>query len=173
MNQVGAPHDMVDALIGIIDHHGKLIGKVAIGAQQYAIANIMKQVLMLLALHGVVKVDTTLNAQTPGAGGFSGWQSIPAGARIHRRTIHTWVRARQFAARTAAGIDDTARLELRQHFPIPIGTPALHHYRSIPFETKGFKRTQDRIGMRGLAARLVDIFHAHQPTPAACLGFKV
>jgi hypothetical protein len=48
----------------------------------------------------------------------------------------------------------------------------LHHYLAIPDETKRFERGGNRLRMCGLATRLIDIFHAQQPTPAARAGLK-
>ena len=69
VDQVGTPDDLIDALIGIIHHHGQLIGEDAVGAQQDHVV----QLGVLdrdLALHGVLDHGLALARRLEADGRF-------------------------------------------------------------------------------------------------------
>jgi hypothetical protein len=45
--QVGTAHDIAHSLLGIIHHHGQLVGPETIGAQQDKVADVCRQVLLV------------------------------------------------------------------------------------------------------------------------------
>jgi len=47
VGQVFAPHHMGDALRGVVDDHGQLVGPQAIGTQQHKVAYAARHVLLL------------------------------------------------------------------------------------------------------------------------------
>lgn len=52
--QVHSPHDAVDSLLGIVDDHGELIGKQAIGSANDEVTAIALKVLREMTLHQIV-----------------------------------------------------------------------------------------------------------------------
>src|SRR5690606_23013661 len=53
VEQVGAAHDVGDALVGVIEHHGQLVGVQAVTAPDDEVAHLALQLLAELALHPV------------------------------------------------------------------------------------------------------------------------
>src|SRR5437667_226598 len=67
VEQVRATHDVGDALFRVVDDHGKLVGKLAVGAVKHKIAHIALEVLLLRALHAIFEGDTAPGTHTQGA----------------------------------------------------------------------------------------------------------
>src|SRR5574340_4679 len=66
--EVGAAHDVRDALEGVIDHDGQLVGEQTVGTPDDEIADVVREVLLQLAVDTVVKTDVRIgHAHPPGA----------------------------------------------------------------------------------------------------------
>src|SRR3546814_8808190 len=57
VEQVRAAHDFGDALRGIVDDHGQLVGPGAVRAPQHEIADLCGNVLLHRAVHPVIEAD--------------------------------------------------------------------------------------------------------------------
>ncbi len=88
VDEIGAPDDLRDALICIVDHHGQLIGMEAIGTTQYEISDLTSDSLGNAAVMFVDERDRpVVRADAPCARGASVRQPVATRARVDR-TIH-------------------------------------------------------------------------------------
>jgi len=173
VEQVGAPHDVRDALVGVVDHDGQLVGEVAVGAQQHEVADLAREVLAESALHDIVEADGRgVDPQAPGAGRLPGWQAGAAGTRIDHGAIGRQCGIGQLPARAGAGIDEVVALERFQGLTVTLLACALHQHRAIPLEAAGVERAQNVIRRLTRAARLVYVLHAQQPAATLYARFE-
>ena len=166
VEQVDPAHDMRDALQRIIDDHCKLVGVLAIGAQQDKIAHIPRQILPDLALDPVVKGKFLVrHAQPPGARCLSLGQSATAGAGIAQATVYrALVRCSgNLAARAGARIDRAFQLQAAQSAMVKIKTAALHEHLAVPDKTEPFQGAENPVSGTGHGARFVNVFDSQMP----------
>jgi hypothetical protein len=63
VGQVGAAHDVADALFGVVHHHGQLIGPQPVGAAQHEVADFGLHVLPLRTEPAVLPFEPRCGAQ--------------------------------------------------------------------------------------------------------------
>ena len=104
--QVGAAHDVGDALERVVHHHRQLVGEQAVGALDDEVADLMRQVLLQVAVDAVVKVGAHIrHAHAPGTCDRTGRQAVAAGAGVEDLAFVVARRLRELAAGAGAGID--------------------------------------------------------------------
>ena len=59
VGQVLAAHHVGDALLGVVHHHGQLVGEQAVGALEHEVAHLLRHVLLLFAEPAVGPADKT------------------------------------------------------------------------------------------------------------------
>jgi hypothetical protein len=73
LQQVGAPHDIGDRLLGIVDHHCELVSVQAVAALEDEVAHVARDILRDAALHAIDDLDGgDVHAETIGAGALGG-----------------------------------------------------------------------------------------------------
>ncbi len=169
--QVGAAHDVADALRRVVDHHRELIGEHAVGALDDEIADVALEALLLSALQAVVKADRLrVHAQPPGR--RAGWRrgGAAAGARIDALAGGAERRARQLPPGAGAGEHQAALHELVECRLVELAALALVDDRAVPLEAMGFEGGANVGTDMAAAARRVDVLDAQQPFAAGGAG---
>jgi hypothetical protein len=83
VQQVGTAHHVGDALVGVVHHHGQLVGIKAVGAADNEIPHLPGHVLAdAPCILSVNPIYAGSGAQPHGAGALAGRQAVAAGARV-------------------------------------------------------------------------------------------
>ena len=172
VEQVGTAHHMGDARIGVVDHHGELIGEETVGALDHVVARIVGEVDLLRALHCVIEADRAFGAHPPGPPLATRRQAVAAGAGVAARAVAGQGLIGELAPGAGAGVGVAGGLERIQRCLIGCGAPALPDHLAIPFEAEACQRGEDACGGAGDCARGVDILDAQQPASAVGARFK-
>ena len=175
VQQVGAAHHMADTLVGVIHHHGQLVGKAAVGAQQHEVAHRVLHILRLWPGGAVLPVDNgALGAQAPGPRRFA----VQAGAagtgvaqfRVARAGHVGGYGVFNVLARTAAGVGQIARHQALQCGAVQRGAGALPHGGRVGMQAAGGELRKYHAVRAGHGAWAIDVFDAHQPLATMCAG---
>jgi hypothetical protein len=157
LQQVRAAHHLGDALGGVVDHHGELVGPQAVSPADHEGAFLVTGIAAHLALDAVDEgLHAGVHVEPPGHRDTAGRRR--GGAAGMATAAGVQLRARQ---RTGKG---TAFLhQLRQGLRIVAVAPALPDNLAVPGEAVVFEAVQDGIGRTGLFARWIEVLDAHQP----------
>ncbi|MNT04313.1 hypothetical protein D3C72_1388880 [compost metagenome] len=167
VQQVGTPNDIGDALPGIVQDHGQLIGVEPVAAADHEIADFPAQVLAVLALHPVEEVVLQLRYAQADGGIIGAMAGIAAQPRINP------VIRFQLFARTGAGIGQAVIEQAIEHLGVGVVPLALANQVAIPLEAIAFQCLENgRLGA-GFLAGWIKVFHAHQPASAHRARIKV
>src|SRR5579884_4519293 len=119
IEQIGTAHDLADALRGVVDDHGKLIGEPALDAPDHEIADGAAQILMLRAVQGIGEGDVGVgHTQTPRRRPRRiGWRGARGGMATGPRF--------EIAPAAPARIDVTGAMQALERLAIGALAPAL------------------------------------------------
>ncbi len=167
IEQVGAAHHIGDALPGVIQHHGQLIGNQAVAAANDEIADLAAQMLAELALHTIDEDVFTIGyAQADGSileAATGGAAEAGVGARV----------AFELLARAGARIRQAFIQQPFDGVPIRSVTFALAQHVAVPFEAVALQRLDDSPLGAGHLPWRIDVFHAQQPKAADRTGVEI
>ena len=163
LEQIAAPYDFADSLLGIVHHHREMVGDDPVRTKHHEIADLILQTLRREPLNRIVEPEARgLDPQSDRARRASRGKAPAAGARID--PVH------QIAARAAAFEGPASIRETVERFGVGIGAPALVHDLAIPVHRQSLEIAQDRIDGAGGVARGVQVLDAHQPASTAPAG---
>jgi hypothetical protein len=175
-DQVGAAHDVGNALKFIVDRNSQLIGVQTVCPAQHEVADITLEILRLPPLQTIDKGCLRVaDPEPPGPYGAPVRQTVAAGSGIGQPAIDRRARRRvaNFLARAGAAIGQSGRLELFKRRAIGCETPALPEHFAIPLEAEALQRSQDVFRRARDIARRIDILHTHQPLAADAAGVEI
>ena len=153
VEQIEPAHDVGDALLGIIHHHGQLIGPQAIASLEHHIAE-----------RGEIQLDRALQAVLPASDGPSAAEAL---CRTHIQPPGMLALGRFGSLTAPAGVDgvlapllaraitrvgDTTGLQLLECLGVGGVTLALIAELAIALQAEGIQLAQDVIGAPGGAA---------------------
>lgn len=165
VEEIGAADDVGDALSGIVDDDGELVGEIAVGAEEDEVACVAGDVLSEGAAGAVVEGDGAgRDEKAPGAGQAAGWEAGAAGAGIG--TV-----AGSFAG-AGAGVDEAVSNEAIEGVAIEVFAAALEDDLFVGVEAEAGEGAEDGGGPLGAAAGLVDIFEADEPGAGVGAGVE-
>src|SRR5574344_2775569 len=167
LNQIGAAHHLRDAAIGIIDHHGQVIGEQAIAPfedkilfrQRLGHLNVAES-LIVKAIHWVA------HAQAHAA--LFGGQ--PQGTTV---AIVEAAEALNAGPAAVAVIGQTAAMKFIEYRLIAGMAPDLVYHGFIPLQAVGLWGAEDAIGGARDFARRIQILDAYQPTTLLAAGLQI
>jgi hypothetical protein len=159
VEQVGAAHDLGDALQRIVDDHRQLVGPVAVGARKHEVADFLAQVLRCVPRMRSREFDRASgDAQSPCR--VAAMPARDAGA-VHAR-------------RSTRGPNASRSIRRHRRSPrawrgrgVVVAALALEQHWSVGQEAEVRERLQLLSRGAGLLARRVEVFHAHEPSPPA------
>jgi len=183
IEQIRAAHHVGDALIGIIDHHRKLVGVEAVGAEQDEIADFLIHGLRDIPLEPVGECDGfTPCSQAHRTRSFSRGQALAAGARIdagairHRvRRVLAFVahcRVRDLLSAAATPINLSGLPEPLECGAVGIQSRALVDHGTVPLQSQRFQLAQDDVRRFRARARAIQVLHAHAPRSLRSAGVE-
>ena len=160
-------HDLRDARLRIVRHHGKLIGIDAVGAPYDKVAAVMRQILAVHTLNAVPERSVPVRHTQPPRGAARlfctlrrcqsaarpGVDHIAVGGMRRRRRV-------ELTARAVAGIDPPQRLQPRKLRAVGLRSPALRGLLTIPVEPQPRKVALELLGVFWAAAVRVEILDA-------------
>jgi len=174
IEQVRAAHDVGDALSGVVDDHGQLVGVLPVGAFQHKVADLALDVVDDPALDAVGEINArALREQALGARRASREQALAAGAGINRTVDAADRRIGDFPAAAGAGVHQVAFFQDLERGAIDVIARTLVQHRFVPVHAEGFQRPQDRVGCAGHGTLPVDVVDAQQPGAPVRAGVEM
>jgi len=165
--QIGATHDVGDALQFIVDHDGQLVCDEAVRTFDDKVSDVAVEPLLLRALQPVFVSDRGAADGNPQcARGATRGSAVSARTRIDVFSTLTHGRSREFLASAGAVVDLSRATEDRNGILVVTRALALPHNRTIPYEAVRFECCKDGIRSAGTTSRLVDILDAQEPFAA-------
>jgi len=177
--QIGATHDVGDALVDVIDDNGQMVSVKTIASFQNKIAAFAGQMLVLLALYEIGEAGWRLgDTQSPSSGWVIFKRENGAGrraavSRIDALARRTERRMLQTLAATRAGIDTSSVDQRIEYLPVAVAARGLPRHFVVPAEAVSAQRLQDVFGGAGNFTITVNILDAHQPLAADMAGVAV
>ncbi len=167
-NEVGAAHDVGNALLGIVYGTGEVVGEHLVRSVNHEISDFGLQDLAYVPLQSVVEFDHCGVGAYPQCARFApGCQCPTAGARIYRAFHAGQSRIADLPAAAGAGIGVARLQQLMQRRVVGVVTRALVHNRAVPMHAECIQAAQDRVGRSRYRARRIKVIDAHQPGATA------
>src|SRR5690606_32399578 len=166
--QVGAAHDVRDALSRVVDDYGEVVGGQAVASNDDEVARVGRKVVYDRPLYtvdepllpgldadadGGVAVQLTAVATRAGV----------AQAAVRRRRTNG--RARAAAAERRGTLEQAVG-----NGTVDVGARALAQHLAVPFGLEGLERSQNVVGRARHLARRVDVLDADEPLAAGLAG---
>lgn len=165
VEEVGAADDVGDALIGIVNDDGELVGEVAVGAEEDEVADLVRDVLGEGAVGAVVEGDGNgRNEKAPGAGLAARGDAGAAGAGIRG--------VADLLAGAGAGVGEAVAGEAVEGVSVEVFATALIDDLFVGGEAVAIEGAEDGGGPLGAAARLVNVLNADEPGAAVGTGVE-
>jgi hypothetical protein len=173
VGQVLAAHDVGDALLGVVDDDGELVGPQAVGALQHEVADVGFEILGLRAQAPVLPGHAAVDAKAPGAHGPA-MGAEAAGARVDEFAMPgpRPCGGSDLGARASAAIGVAAGNQAVQRGLVEVATAGLPDGRLVRHEAQRRELAEDDLVHARRAARAVDVLDAHQPLAAVGAGVQ-
>jgi len=162
--QIGAAHDIGDALIRIVDDNAQLIGVQAVRALDDEVADVARQVLLLAALQTIVKSnDGVVDPDAP--------CTSATRRALQRNAVAACARIDAFAGRAERGrfevaagagalVDRVFLSERRKRGVVSLDSRRLAKNRSVPLESIPFECRENFVFGVAAGAWFVDVIDA-------------
>jgi hypothetical protein len=172
VGQVLAAHDVGDALLGVVHHHGQLVGPKAVGALEDEVAHLRAEVLRLGAEAAVLPVDAAVHPEAPGAH-RAAVRAVPASAGVDQLAVPlAWASsAGDLATRAGTAVGLAGVDQAPQGGFVVAAAAGLPDWRCVGPQAELAQLLQDQRVHARWAARGVHVLDAHQP-PAA-MGARI
>ena len=157
--QIGAAHDVSDALRGIVDNYGELVRENSVLTFNYYIAK-LRRAEATVSLYYIVKKHHDIGGylKTRRSGDSRACWSIAACSRITGVIV-----VRPLAARATTLEGMTRRLELFQGCDVYVVTLALIYDITVPVQAEAFQSAENSVCATGYNTGRVEVLDADQP----------
>jgi hypothetical protein len=173
--EVRAAHHVGDALFGIVDGDGELVGVKAVASSQHERAHRLCHVGTSQAEAPVVELDDSVRNPQPDRACASGGR-VGADGGV-KKLVSLFVRGSAHCGELAAA---AAAVQRQSELPEPIEccvivrrTRALAQHGAVPLEPESIQIGENSLCRTGLLTRRVEILDPHQPAATARTGFEV
>lgn len=169
--EVLAPHDQVDALVEVVDHHRELVGPVAVAIADQEIASLVGGHLLDRPQAKIAEGDgLALEANAARRLLRSIDRGLAAGSRVTKLAFERTGRGLDRLPRTGAGVDEARALDPGERVFVRLPAFALAHPGLIRPESEPLEILEDRLREFVPGSGAVVVFDAEEDAAAEGAG---